>query len=79
MESGARRGGTILIAEIITEIKAFLPTLARYIMVGMLGWNFFENVLRHGESKPEEKYNGFRALFALWFTVALLNMGGFWG
>ena len=42
----------------IAEIKAFLPTLARYIMAGMLGWNFFENVLRHGELEPEKRDNG---------------------
>lgn len=63
----------------LAEIKAFMPLLARYIMAGMLGWNFFENVLRHGELEPEKRYNGWSALFALWFTVALLKMGGFWG
>ena len=63
----------------LEEIKAILPTLARYIMAGMLGWNFFENVMHHGEPEPESRYNGWTALFALWFTVALLKMGGFWG
>lgn len=42
----------------IAEIKAFLPTLARYIMAGMLGWNFFENLLHHGELETEKRDNG---------------------
>ena len=63
----------------MAEIKAFMPTLARYIMAAMLGWDFFEEVIHHGEPKPKSTYNGWSGLFALWFTVALLNMGGFWG
>ncbi len=61
------------------QVKAYLPMVARYIMAGILGWSFFENVMRHGELEPESRYNGWTALFELFTVVALLNMGGFWG
>ena len=60
-------------------IKANMPTIARYIMAGMLGYDFIQNILHHGEVEPEKKYNGWVAFISLWVTIALLNMGGFWG
>lgn len=63
----------------ITEIKAIMPTIARYIMAGMLGYDFIQNILHHGEVGPEKKYNGWVAFITLLGMIALLNMGGFWG
>lgn len=63
----------------IAEIKAIMPTIARYIMAGMFGYDLLQNILHHGELKPEIKYNGWVAFMSLLVTIALLNMGGFWG
>ena len=61
------------------QIKSAMPTIARYIMAGMLGYDFIQNILHHGEVGPEKKYNGWVAFISLLVTIALLNMGGFWG
>ena len=63
----------------MAEIKAAMPTIARYIMAGMFGYNLLQNILHHGENGPEKKYNGWVAFITLLVMIALLHMGGFWG